>query len=555
MEIRFLNTMWEKITNNYFILCFVAIVMLGIMLRFFNLSTNPPSLTWDEVSWGYNAYTIGLTGKDEFGQIPFTFLESFGDFKPPVYAFLSVIPVWIFGLTEFSTRFVSALFGVLSVIVTYFLVCEIFFQSKQKKHYALLTSFLVAISPWHILLSRAAFEANVATFFIILGVFIFLLSTREAKNVRYLIFSLLSFVVAMNTFNTSRVFLPLLGIVLICLRYKILLKKWKLVILSSIIPILLLIPLALFSITPQAKLRYEEVNIFSDIKVIERVNKESENVDNNFISKLIYNRRFAYGVEYMSHYLDHFNPAFLFIKGDGNPKFSIQDVGQMYIWELPFLIIGVIMLIRRREGVWVLVPLWLLLGIVPAATARETPHALRIETTLPMFQILVAYGIITTLSNIKAANIFLKRGFIGALCVLIFVCFIYFVHNYFTHYPIKYASEWQYGYKDAIRFSEQNKNKYKNIYFTKDLGRPYMYVLFYGKYPPQFLLKNATIEREALGFVHVNKLGKYVFADEFPEPLLGDLYINTADKFPEGAKKVKTFYLPDGKAALVAYEK
>ena len=42
-----------------------------------------------------------------------------------------------------------------------------------------MASFLLAISPWHIMLSRAAFEANVASFFLIAGVLFFLKAIRE----------------------------------------------------------------------------------------------------------------------------------------------------------------------------------------------------------------------------------------------------------------------------------------------------------------------------------------------------------------------------------------
>ena len=63
---------------------------------------------------------------DEFGKfLPMTYLESFGDFKPPVYAYLDVLPVKLFGLTEFATRFPSAFFGTLTVLLTFFLVKEI----------------------------------------------------------------------------------------------------------------------------------------------------------------------------------------------------------------------------------------------------------------------------------------------------------------------------------------------------------------------------------------------------------------------------------------------
>src|SRR6266480_6259624 len=100
----------------------VIIILLAGLLRFYQLGVNPPSLTWDEVAWGYNAYSLGLDGKDEFGRFfPYDYLESFGDFKPPVYAYLDILPVKIFGLNEFATRFPSALFGTFTVVATFFL--------------------------------------------------------------------------------------------------------------------------------------------------------------------------------------------------------------------------------------------------------------------------------------------------------------------------------------------------------------------------------------------------------------------------------------------------
>lgn len=549
--------MWAKI-NKKTNLLLLFIVLLAACVRFWLLSSNPPSLTWDEVSWGYNAYTIGLTGQDEYGRfMPLDYLESFGDFKPPVYAYLTVIPVWIFGLTPLAARFPSALFGTLTVLLTYFLVIEIFYTSKQKKMYALTAAFLLAVSPWHILLSRAAFEANVATFFIISGVLLFLFSTREKKNLKYLIFSLLSFVLAMYTFNTSRVFLPIFVPILFILRRKMLFNGWKISIVAVFCALIVSIPLVLFMLTPQAKLRYEEVNIFSDIKVIERVNQEVENDNGSLFSKTIHNRRFAYGVEYLSHYLDNLDPKFLFIKGDGNPKFSIQDVGQMYIWELPFLILGILLVIKKKEGLWGLLPVWLLLGIVPAATARETPHALRIETTLPVFQIFVAYGLVNACIYLKSAfkHMYILKTACAGFVLIVLTFFIYFLHTYFVHYPVKYAQEWQYGYKEAVRFTEENKSKYKKIYFTQDLGRPHAYVLFYGKYSPDTLVTKSNVTREALGFVHVNSIGKYDFSKVAPELTSGILYIDIPSKVPEGVHILKNFKQPNGEIVLQAYEK
>src|SRR5579864_5348125 len=96
----------------------ILIVIVAAFLRFYQLGTNPPSLTWDEVSWGYNAYSLGIDGRDEFGRfLPLNYLESFGDFKPPVYAYLDSIPIKVFGLNEFATRFPSAFLGTLTVLL------------------------------------------------------------------------------------------------------------------------------------------------------------------------------------------------------------------------------------------------------------------------------------------------------------------------------------------------------------------------------------------------------------------------------------------------------
>src|SRR5579859_8002203 len=116
----------------------VFIILIAFILRFFQLGVNPPSLTWDEVAWGYNAYSIGTDGRDEFGRLlPYNYLESFGDFKPPIYAYLDIIPIKIFGLTAFATRFPSAVFGVLTVLMTYYLVLLLFQNSQKKEIYAL----------------------------------------------------------------------------------------------------------------------------------------------------------------------------------------------------------------------------------------------------------------------------------------------------------------------------------------------------------------------------------------------------------------------------------
>lgn len=539
----------SRLINLKFPLLFIIIV-LAAFLRFWQLGQNPPSLTWDEAAWGYNAYSLGIDGKDEFGRfLPFDYLESFGDFKPPVYAYLDIIPVKIFGLNEFSVRFPSAFFGVLTVLATYFLVKRIFGSQKSTRTIALVSSFLLAISPWHIMLSRAAFEANLASFFLIAGVWLFLVGIQKKPS--YLILSAIFFALSLYTFNTARVVAPILVLILAIGFRKQLFQQKRGVLIAVVIGILLVLPTLKFLLSPQASLRFKEVNIFSDVDIIKRLNQDVENDKNAFWSKIIHNRRFAYGVEFLKHYLDNFSPNFLFINGDGNPKFSTQDVGQLYLWELPFLILGILFLIRNKEGFWWLVPLWLIIGIIPAATARETPHALRIETALPTFQLLVAYGLISSFRLLSKY----KYYYFGILSVVVFLNFFYYIYGYYVNYPYLYSREWQYGYKDSIAYVEQVKNKYDQIYMTMSMGRPYIYYLFYTKTNPQYFRKTAIIKREVFGFVTVEGFDKYRFAKDvnIKHSDRKLLLINILSQVPSNANILKKFYVLDGTEVLVAY--
>lgn len=536
----------------------LVIIALAFSLRFFQLGTNPPSLTWDEVAWGYNAYSLGIDGKDEFGRfLPHDYLESFGDFKPPMYAYLTVLPVLLWGLTEFAVRFPSAFFGSLSVIFTYFLVKQLFKDSKNKESYALLSAFLLAISPWHIMLSRAAFEANVASFFIIAGGFFFLKGVQE--RMLWILVAAIFFVASLYTFNSARIAAPLIALLLGVSSYKIFLKKKKMTLLALFVGFFLTLPILGFLLSPQASLRFKEVNIFTDSKVVEMANQQIANNDNALWSKVVHNRRVGYARSYIKHYFDHFNFDFLFIKGDGNVKFSTQDVGSMYLWELPFLIAGLLYLVRKKEGKWWIVPLWILVAIIPAGTARETPHALRIENALPMFQILTAYGIVSLYVLGKSllknhSKLFMLFPTLTSILCIFFLT--YFLHGYYFHYPREFSGEWQYGYKEALAYINAEKNNYDEVRMTTELGRPHEYYLFYSKTDPEVFRSNSSVERDPFGFVNVDRVENVIFgSDEINKKsdTKKILVVEIPRKIPDQHIKLREFYLKNGEVALVAY--
>lgn len=542
--------------KKYHKLLLLGIVCISIFLRFWQLGTLPPALTWDETSWGYNGYTIGIDGKDEFGKmLPYEYLESFGDFKPPLYAYATVIPIKIFGLQEFAVRFPSAFFGVLTVLVTYFLVKRLFYKSPLKEEYALMSSFILAVSPWHIMLSRAAFEANVATFFLVSGIYFFFAAIQNKQW--YLLFSAICFSLSFYTFNTARIVAPLFVIALVISSYKTLLKMKKQVIVAIGIGIVLLLPLVPFLMSPNASLRFKEVNIFTNLDIVKASNEQIADDENTILGKIIHNRRIGFGHEYLKHYFDNLSLNFLFLEGDGNPKFSVQSVGQMYLWDLLFFFLGLGYLFKIRDkNAWFL-PVWILLGIIPAATARETPHALRIETTLPAFQIIVAYGFVNVLQEIK--RIQLRNIIASVLFILLGINIFFFLHDYSAHYTKRFSSDWQYGFSDAMKYVYQHSQNYKNVYISESIGRPYIYFLFYNNYSPNGFRKNALIERDSFGFVHVKQIGKYHFLSVLPQEIDSMYVISPTPSedyrkmLPNGAKILQTIHRPDGTVADVIY--
>ena len=438
--------------------------------------------------------------------------------------------------------------------MTFFLVQELFFKSKQKYQLAIITSALLAVSPWHINLSRAGFEANIALFFIVFGTWM-VLKTRENKN--YWICAWVPFVLSMYTFNSARYFVVFLSPVLVFFVSSSLRKQLKQFIIGLVIAAMITAPLVPHLLSKEARLRFNEVNIFTDASIVETANNRIARGKTSVFANIINNRRIGYARSYLLHFLDNLQPDFLFIKGDGNPKFSIQDVGQLYIIEAPLLAIGICALFVAYPSLASLLLFWLLAAIIPAATARETPHALRILNSMPTWYIFIAFGIMTCMQKLGdwGKKIKLLPNIFYFLLIGFYVFSVtYYLHNYYVSYPIEYSGEWQYGYKQAILASEALKKSYDHVVISETIGRAYMYTLFYTKTDPNLLFQTKDATFDAAGFYHVYGFGKYRFGGTLPISLEPNtLYI--WDVAPKGVHVIDTIRLLNGNPVLVLFDK
>lgn len=552
--------------KNWIWIILIGIVILAAVLRLWQLGNIPPSPDWDEVALGYDAYSIIHTGKDEFGKFLPVVLRSFDDYKPALYAYLTIPSILMFGLNVFAVRFPSALFGVISVIATYFLVKELFsFESEGGKPsselkirnwkleiLALLSAGLMAISPWSIQFSRVGFESNVGG---ALNILIVLFFVKGLKKPWMLFLSAFSAGLAIYVYQSEKVFTPLLVLVLALIYRKQLFSlSKKYLIFAVILGLIVVLPMGLYIVTNRAALlRVTGTSIFSyqtellknDIQKLQR-DQES----NNKLGLIVDNRRVVYAVTIVSGYISHFGPNWLFITGDID-RHHAPNMGLLYIFEIPLILLGIYFLIFGQfdKKTKLIIFGWFLVAPLPASITTGVPHAVRTLNFLPTWQIFSALGLVTAiqlLSNVKLKISNLKILYaVGILFFMFSVLnFTYYLDQYFVQLNYYDSQFWQYGYKQAVDEVKVLQNNYKEIVISdrQPMDKSYMFFLFYLGYSPSEYQKIG--ENSSGSFAAHHSFGRYTFRPiDWKNDSLkkGVLYIGNPDEIPEGAA-MKTIY-------------
>src|SRR3990167_1234844 len=174
--------MLELLRKNKFL---VPIFLLALILRIYKLSEFPFGFHADEVRVGWNAFSILKTGADDRENKLALYYNTFGDYRPSGIFYLTIPSIALFGRSEFAVRFPSSLIGALTIFPLYLFLYELVKSENLKKGkiVALLASVLLAVSPWHMEVSRATSEAVISAFFALFALYFLLklLNTREKK--------------------------------------------------------------------------------------------------------------------------------------------------------------------------------------------------------------------------------------------------------------------------------------------------------------------------------------------------------------------------------------
>lgn len=494
---------------------FIAILLLASFLRLYNLANVPPSASLDEASIGYNAYSVLKTGGDEYGNFPLISQRGYDDYRRSTYLLLVIPFVALLNLTVLAVRLPAVILSVVTVWATYE-IALMFFPKRTifSDAFALVSMLLLAISPWHIYISRLGHESNACLSFLVIGVLFFL---KGLKNTKLLYFSAFFLILSMISYYSGQIVIPLLVIGLFVLYGKMIfprLIKNKRYLYATGIMILIIIPIVWSVFSPDALIRYRGTSTFSpDVhsemfsEMVSLRNKAVANHD--LIGAIVNNRRLFFVRVFLEGYISHFQPGWLFTN-PSQGSFKAPNMGLLYIWEFPFIILGFIFLVFSKKvdkRIKALVLLWFFIAPIAPSVATQAPHAMRDYNSLPTWQFLSAFGIISVVFlfdrlKVIMGTIVLLFGFFGLMA---------FCYNYYVLFPVQQSRSFQYALAQTVPVVVANAPKYRKIIISNkdNLYQSYMLYLFHSRYNPVSYQKQGGTKSG--GYNETHEFGKYEF--------------------------------------------
>ena len=409
-------------------LALAATLVLAAVIRLYRLAEIPNGFSPDEASYGYNGYSLLLTGKDRFGNAFPIFADNFGDLISTSYMWLMVPSIWFFGLDEFAVRLPAALVGIITVFVLYKLG-----EAVANRWVGLLAALLLAISPWHVQVSRYAERSPLLPLCFCLGL-LFFWRWREQGG-RKLLWSALCFGLCFYTYASARVFVPLFIGGTVLLYHRELRRAGREALVALGIVVALLLPAALHWLSPAGMARASYLLEFAPF-------------------------------DWLANYLSYFSPGYLFFNGDPQTRHSLLDMGQLHIFELVTLPLGLFFLLRRQRKEYALLALWLVLYPIPAALT-DPAHAIRSIIGAPLFALGSACGLYQAVHFVHGRN----RWLLAVACAGAVVwSAVAYGQRYFVDYPNYAAVRWNYGIREAMRYAEAGSHEqvYVQCHFLKD---------------------------------------------------------------------------------------
>lgn len=431
---------------------FSGLILLTVFLRFYQLGSLPEGLSLDEASQGYNAFSLINTGKDRYGEnFPILF-RSFGSFQAPLYTYLTIMPVFLFGNTIFSIHFISAFCGVLLVIITFVFLRG--YKSKNENSLAFIAGFLMCISPWNVLFSRYGTEAILAAALFAASVLFFYLGIK--RNI-YFIPAFIFIGLSTHAYYSEKIISLLFLCFFSFIFRKEIFRKKTMFITGFVLFIVIMLPHLFIMATGSFTRRADQVSYLSQ----NFFENNSGDLKTAPFGKSIFIIR-----QFLSHYMAYLSPKNLFFDPDPQSARSIPDLSVFYNWMAVPLIAGILFLMRNfRTNINKMLLILLFTSLIPAALTREPFYTLRILVFLWCVTLIISYGVWDLLEKIRSVK--LKYSLFSIFLIL---SLVHFYISYFVLFKYERGENFGYGSIQLLKRIDGIQDRKVVIDTSMDLG-------------------------------------------------------------------------------------
>ena len=174
------------------IVLFLAVVAVGVFFRLYKLDSIPLGLNHD-AAWN-GLFAIRITNGLDYA--PYT-EHAWG--RETMFHYMVALSQLLFGRTQFAIQITAATVGAATLGVFYVLTRRLF-----DTRLALIATFLLSISGWHLTFSRVGWRAILVPLFVAL-LFYFLTKALEERRMRDFVLAGVALGLSLGTYDAARV--------------------------------------------------------------------------------------------------------------------------------------------------------------------------------------------------------------------------------------------------------------------------------------------------------------------------------------------------------------
>ena len=499
---------------------FLGLICVGAAVRLVWLGDVPMGLNQDEASIGYEAWALLEHGIDRHGyRYPVHFV-AWGSGMNALYAYLAMPFIQFLGLNVLAVRLPQALLGVAALFAMYDVG-----RRLVDRRFALCALFVLAISPWHIMLSRWGLEANILP---VIVLFAFALVLRGLERPRWLVPAFVVLALALYAYGTAYVFVPLfaLGILVYGWRRHVAdLSHWVAALAAMA---LVALPIGLFLMVNLFELPAIELPLLSMPRYTGETRLVTESV---FFAEapfgdLLRNAKAVFDI---------------LVGGEGvgaeaRVALSFKNVtpefGYFYHWAgLCITLAGACLiawdLVSGRRPRNLLVAMWLGAAIVTATLTR--PHMQKLGLAFFPLLLCAAYGLSgAAASGVRWVDRTASVLRVAAVAYLVF-SFAAFARYYFVEYS-RLSFNAPPSYAQALAYVVAHAEPDDAIYVPE---RPiYTAILFYDPPDPRLYMDTVQIEDMDVRYQRPLSFGRYRFGIDAEAAADGDAFVVWAEDAP-----------------------